>query len=156
MSITIRFSVTHPQLANLTIKCSNVNPPESILTLSQLPATICSLLISFFLSAHFLEQALKWLPWRASVYYSVNIIHINSIFSLTVFNAPQIRQVFYHHSPSWNQELFNSKFQSGSNLSFDFSFHMCSFCKLWSSLGGSAVNDFKKRYRCLKHTRKHE
>ena len=28
---------------------------------------------------------------------------------------------------------------------------MWSFCKLWSSLGGSAVNDFKKRYRCLKY-----
>ena len=28
--------------------------------------------------------------------------------------------------------------------------HMWSFCKLCSSLGGSAVSDLRKRYRCLK------
>ena len=77
---------------------------------------------------------------------------------MTVFKASQKShwQVFLHASLSWNDEFFYSKSQSYSNSHLSFSCHMWSFCKLWSSLGGSAVNDFKKRYRCLKYIWRHE
>ena len=50
VSITFRFSVTHPQLANFNYRVftSCFNRPELNRTILQLPATICSLLLSFF------------------------------------------------------------------------------------------------------------
>ena len=50
VSITIKFSVTHPQLANFNYRVftSCFNRPELNRTILQLPATICSLLLSFF------------------------------------------------------------------------------------------------------------
>ena len=70
VSITIKFSVTHPQLSNFNypVFTSCFNQPELILTIFQLPATICSLLLSFF--AFFLEQALKYIDLPSFCLYS--------------------------------------------------------------------------------------